>query len=79
MLKAEGFDDAIIGTCYDYAAAAFRLIYSLEKCVILIVKKENISEESAIEWLEYNVITMFIGPGQPIFLENYKDNNGTDD
>ncbi len=36
MLKADGFDKAIIGQTYDMVVSEERLIYSVEKCVEIL-------------------------------------------
>ncbi len=37
FLKADGFDEAIIGVCEDFNAPV-RLIYSVQKCLDILMK-----------------------------------------
>lgn len=67
FLKADGFDEAIIGYgtkkgCDD------SLIYDYEKCVTILIRNENMSYEEAVEWMEFNVVDAYVGPKTPIFL-----------
>ena len=72
MLKADGFDKAIIGQTYDVAVQEERLIYSIEKCVGILMARDGMDSEEAMEYMDYNVLCAYIGKDQPIFLS---DNN----
>lgn len=50
ILKADGFDDAVIGI----DDKTLRLIYSMSKCLD-ILEKEGMSEGDALEHFSYNV------------------------
>lgn len=65
ILKADGFDDAVIGI----QVSDMRLIYSVSKCLdILVEEMDNISD--AIEYLEYNVINAYVGENTPIWCHD---------
>ena len=49
LLKADGFDDAIIGI----DDSTMRLIYSVSKCIDIL--KKDMSEEEAVEYFDFNV------------------------
>lgn len=49
FLKADGFDDAVIGL----EKNTMRLIYSVSKCIDIL--KESMSEENAVEYFNRNV------------------------
>lgn len=65
IFENESYDDALIGISEDN-----RAIYSFEKMVQWLVEKDNISEEEAIEWIEYNTIRAlpYIGSKAPIIM-----------
>lgn len=65
FLKADGFDDAVIGVC----STSSRLIYS---CTLMIKVLINIgmSELEAIEYLYYNVIGAYVGEQTPIYSDD---------
>jgi hypothetical protein len=65
-LKADGFDEAILGTDY----RTDRLIYSVRKCIRILMKRDKMSYEEALEFLEFNTLLAYIGEGTPIFLND---------
>ena len=66
MMIADGFDEAIIGYCYDMVASEDRVIYSFNKCVDIL--KRDMNEEEAIEYMEFNVIGAYMGKKTPLFM-----------
>ena len=69
MLLADGFDEAIIGQTYDVVVQEDRLVYSLVKCIEILVQKDGMSEEEAFEYLEFNTLCAYVGQDQPIFVD----------
>jgi len=61
LLKADGFDDAIIGI----DESSMRLIYSVSKCIEILSK--DMSTEDAIEYFDFNVGCAFVGEKTPIW------------
>lgn len=65
LLKADGFDDAVIGIC----TREYRLIYSMTK-VIDILMAEGMTEEDALEHFYYNIAGSYVGEKTPIWCED---------
>lgn len=61
ILKADGFDDAIIGI----DEFSMRLIYSVSKCIEILCR--DMSEEEAVEYFDYNVKGSYVGEKTPIW------------
>jgi len=61
LLKADGFDDAIIGI----DERTMRLIYSVSKCIEILSK--DMSEEDAIEYFYFNMEGAYVGEKTPIW------------
>lgn len=61
FLKADGFDNAIIGV----DESTMRLIYSVSKCIEILC--EDMSEEDAIEYFDFNVSGSYMGEKTPIW------------
>jgi hypothetical protein len=61
ILKADGFDEAIIGIDTN----EMRLIYSVSKCVQILCKDMN--EEEAVEFFDFNVRGSYVGDKTPIW------------
>ena len=64
FLKADGFDEAVIGV----DEPSMRLIYSVSKCIEILCRDMN--EEDAIEYFEYNVSGSYVGEKTPIWCED---------
>jgi len=67
FLKADGFDEAIIGV----DMKSMRLIYSVSKCIGILIK--DMSELEAIEYFEYNVSGAYMGEKTPIWCDDIKE------
>ncbi len=61
FLKADGFDEAIIGIDED----TMRLIYSVSKCIDIL--KKDMEEEEAVEYFNFNVKGAYMGEKTPIW------------
>ena len=61
ILKADGFDEAIIGI----ETNEMRLIYSVSKCIQILCRDMN--EEEAVEFFDFNVRGSYVGHKTPIW------------
>lgn len=59
----DGFDEAIIG--HDNRG---RLVYDVDLMVELLVRDDDMSEEEAMEFLDYNTLNTFVGDLTPIHI-----------
>jgi|TARA_R100000908_G_C3754606_1_gene148909 hypothetical protein len=66
FLKADGFDNAIIG--FEYST--MRLIYSKLKCVEALMLDDEMDYEEAMEYLEYNTFNAYVGEKTPIWCDD---------
>lgn len=66
MLKADGFDDAIIGVAVRCSQPDL-VAYSWERCVEILVAK-GCSYEEAAEYMDFNVTGAWVGPETPVFV-----------
>ena len=77
MLKADGFDGAIIGTTTLWNAADNDvLVYSVEACIDFLRERDGMDYEEAVEFFEFNVAGAYMGKQTPIFV--YTDIEGLD-
>jgi hypothetical protein len=68
LWKADGFDQAVLGV----EQSTMRLIYSVKKCIEILT--EDMPEEEAIEYFNYNTLRSYIGDKTPIWcndMSNY--------
>lgn len=74
MLKADGFDEAIIGVGYRCGQPDI-IVYDAEKCVKILMD-QGMTEEEAIDYFDFNVVGAWVGEETPIFVrEMYDDEN----
>ena len=66
VLFAGGFDDAIIG----FEPNLWKVVYSRNECIKIMVK-EGMDEEEAIEYLEFNTFSAYVGEKTPIWVETF--------
>lgn len=71
ILKAEGFDGAILGLGRRCGQSDL-LVYDADKCVAILMK-DGMTDEEAMEYFEYNVVGSWMGEGTPIFLYSGED------
>jgi hypothetical protein len=65
----DGFDTAIIGWGQRCGQAAIA-IYSYEKMVEILINRDKMSYEDAVEYIEVNVTGGWLGEGTPIALRS---------
>ena len=63
-LFADGFDEAMIGM----EAVRGRAVYDYIVCAKILMDRDNMTEEEAYEYMEFNVVTAFVGPMTPLFI-----------
>ena len=64
-LTADGFDEAIIGISQCNTVKA---VYSSKKCIDILMKRDKMSKEDAVEFFEFNVVGSYMGDNTPIFI-----------
>ena len=63
-LKADGFDDAVIGTCYNTG----RIVYSIERMLAILMERDGMSMEEAIEFFDFNIAGAYVGEMTPMYV-----------
>ena len=64
---ADGFDEAIIGVCEQFTRVF--VLYDYEKCVNdVLMKRDGMSREDAVDFMDFNVIGSWVGESTPAFL-----------
>lgn len=70
-LTADGFDAALVGIVHRKGMEPLAL-YDRELC-IKVLTDDGASYEEAVEYLEFNVLDAYVGPGTPAFLIRPED------
>ena len=63
----DNFDDAIIGTDCNG-----KLVYDINKMIEILVTRDEMSEEDAIEYLDFNILNAYVGDMTPVHIYTYK-------
>ena len=67
MLTADGFDDAIIGVSERFGRSPI-IAYDKDKCIQVLMDRDGMDYEDAIEFFNFNVIGAWVGDGTPEFI-----------
>ena len=68
-LMADGFEEALIGfgTRFNNPVT----IYDLTKCINILIERDGMSQEEAMEYMDFNVLGAYVGEETPVFLGDY--------
>ena len=66
-LLADGFEAAIIGVAERCSKEAL-VVYDIGKCVQILVERDGMSADEALEFLEFNTLGAWMGEMTPLFL-----------
>ena len=64
---ANGFDEAIIGLDTT-SAEIFRVVYDIDKIIEILMERDEMTEEDALEHFSYNIQGSYVGEGTPIYV-----------
>ena len=70
LLSADGFEDCVIGVAYDKMTSVHRLVYSRAKCISVLVARDGMTFEEAVEYFDFNVEGAYVGEKTPIFVDD---------
>ena len=67
LLKADGFDEAIIGVVERIGVQA--ICYDQEKVIDILIERDGMDYEEAVEYFEFNIAGAWVGESTPFFLQ----------
>jgi hypothetical protein len=67
LLVADGFDKAILGVSQQFNSLS--VAYDRNKCIEILMTRDNMTQLEAVEYFEYNVIGSYMGEHTPSFIE----------
>ena len=68
VLIADGFDKAIMGIVERFGMNPV-VLYNKNKCINIMIKRDGMTEEEAIEFYYYNIVGAYMGDYTPCFAE----------
>ena len=67
VLKADGYDDAVIGIVIGCAQPT-RLVYDTNRIIEILMGRDRMNREEAEEFFDFNIAGAYHGAGTPLFL-----------
>jgi len=67
-LLASGFDEAILGIGSGGGSSEPIVVYDYDECVEVLIRRDGMTREDAIEHMDYNVTGGFVGERTPFFM-----------
>lgn len=67
MIEYDGFEDALIGTGVRCGQQDVN-VYSFEKMVDVLVKRDEMDYDMAAEFIDYNYVGAYLGETTPIIV-----------
>ena len=71
-LLCDGFDDAIIGMAERINLGPV-VAYSVSKILDIMIERDGMTYEDAVEYYSYNIIGSWMGENTPIFITTNQD------
>ncbi|GCD12897.1 hypothetical protein [Clostridium tagluense] len=69
LILYDGFDSAIIGVG-ERCGMEQVVIYDKDKMIIIMIERDGMTEEEAIEYYDFNINSAYIGKRTPIVIES---------
>tara|TARA_R110000796_G_scaffold22846_8_gene65824 strand:- start:6144 stop:6389 length:246 start_codon:yes stop_codon:yes gene_type:complete len=67
MLKADGFDEAIMGVVQRFGQETV-ILYDTDKLIDILVQRDEMPYDDAVEFFEYNILGSWVGEETPAFF-----------
>ena len=67
MLKADGFDEAIMGVVQRFGQETV-ILYDTDKLIDILVHRDEMPYDDAVEFFEYNILGSWVGEETPAFF-----------
>ena len=66
---ADGFDAAILGI-HDNFTPKPRVVYSKNECLIILMRRDGMDYEMALEFFDFNISGAYVGEDTPIWCDD---------
>lgn len=65
-LLADGFEDALVGFGYRFSHPV--AIYDYNRCIEILMNRDGMTDEEAIEFFDFNVAGAYVGESTPVYI-----------
>ena len=72
MQTADGFDRAIMGTVSSFGRRE-TVLYSVSKIIDILMERDNMTPDAALEFFEHNILGSYNGEGMPSYLYDHEE------
>tara|TARA_R100000808_G_scaffold18894_1_gene41265 strand:- start:674 stop:928 length:255 start_codon:yes stop_codon:yes gene_type:complete len=69
-LLTDGFEDALIGIGQQFNKVL--AVYDKQKCIEILMERDGMTDEEAVEYFDFNVTGAWVGENTPIFFETFQ-------
>jgi hypothetical protein len=66
-LLADGFEDAFLGMSEVFGRPSLAT-YDRDKCIEILMERDGMTDEDAVEYFDFNVAGSWVGGSSPIYL-----------
>jgi len=73
VILADGLEDAFVGVARRFGWTQPVAVYDYRKCIEIFEERDDMSQEQAVEFFEFNVIGAWVGDQTPIFVDSMAD------
>ncbi len=71
VMLADGFEEAFLGVSEVFGRPPLAT-YDRDKCIDILVERDGMTYEEAVEYFEFNVSGSWVGDSTPIYLTLWK-------
>lgn len=72
MYRADGFESAEIGIMCRCGQSNI-IVYDYDKCIKILMKRDGMSYDGAVDFMEFNVVGAWVGDETPGFVHTNKE------
>ena len=72
MQTADGLDRAIMGTVVSFGRKE-TVLYSVSQILDILMERDNMSSDEALEFFEHNILGSYNGEGMPAYLNDHAE------
>jgi|TARA_R110000751_G_scaffold16321_1_gene51726 hypothetical protein len=72
ILVADGFEDAFMGVVETFGQQP-RSCYDSSKCINILIERDGMTTEEAVEYFEFNVTGAYVGEFTPAFIHLFDE------
>lgn len=70
-IKLDNLDEAIVGIVEQFGSSP-RILYDKFKILKILQERDSMTEQEAEEFYEYNILGLYAGEQNPVFLITHK-------